>query len=35
MDAYREENEVEKNSDIFYILVGKICDELFDAKTKL
>jgi hypothetical protein len=34
MDACREENEIEKSSGIF-ILIGKICDALFDAKTKL
>jgi Trk-type K+ transport system membrane component len=34
MNACREENEVEKNSSIF-ILIGKLCDALYDAKTKL
>jgi hypothetical protein len=34
MEACREENEVEKNSDVF-IFDRKICGALFDAKTKL
>jgi hypothetical protein len=34
MDACREKNEIEKNSGIFYF-DRKICDALFDAKTKL
>jgi hypothetical protein len=35
MDACREENEIEKNSGIFIFFGRKICDALFDAKTKL
>jgi biotin-(acetyl-CoA carboxylase) ligase len=34
MEARREENEVEKNSDVF-IFYRKICGVLFDVKTKL
>jgi hypothetical protein len=32
MNTYIEENEVEQELGCFYILVGKICDALFDAK---
>jgi hypothetical protein len=32
MNTYIEENEVEQELGCFYILVGKICDALFDEK---
>jgi hypothetical protein len=36
MEACREENEVEKDSDVcIYFFYKKICGVLFDAKTKL
>jgi hypothetical protein len=33
MNAYIEEHEVEQELGSFYILVGEICDALFDAKN--
>jgi hypothetical protein len=31
-ERYIDEKEVEQELECFYILVGKICDALFDAK---